>query len=99
MDELNTLYNNIRGELDKIGLTINTEKCEIISNDQFDIIKDNINDNIIKAKKIGKYLRQLISNTGATENIIENKIFGKLINIFHIYKGFSKSSKIRIFKT
>ena len=39
-----------------IELTINTEKCEIISNDQNDIIKDNINDNIIKAKKIGKYL-------------------------------------------
>ena len=99
IDELNTLYNNLKAELEKIGLTINTEKCEIISNEQNDIIKDETSDGIIISKKVGKYLGQLINNNGITENTIEAKLFGKLINIFHTYKGFSKSSKIRLFKT
>ena len=53
IDELNALYNNLKAELDKIGPTINTEKCEIISNGQNDIIKDETSDVIIISKKVG----------------------------------------------
>ena len=35
---------------------------------------------------------------GVSENKIETKIFGKLINKLSILNGFAKSSKIRIFK-
>ena len=49
-------------------------------------------------KKKGKYLGQLINNMGVTENIIETKTFGKLINKLSMFNGFAKSSKIRIFK-
>jgi len=34
-----------------------------------------------------------------TDNIIEKKVFGELINTLETYKGFAKCSKIRIFKT
>ena len=41
---------------------------------------------------------QIINSEGLTENIIENKIFGKLVNVLQRYKGFAKTTKIRIFK-
>ena len=47
----------------------------------------------------GKYLGQLINNQGLSENTIETKMFGKLINKLQIYNWFSKTTKIRIFKT
>ena len=46
-----------------------------------------------------KYLGQLINNNGLTENVIEIKIFGQLIGILNSYNGFTKTTKIRIFKT
>ena len=49
--------------------------------------------------KRGKYIGQLLNNCGLIERIIETKMFGKLINKLHIYNGFAKSTKIRIFKT
>ena len=42
---------------------------------------------------------QLINNCGLSENTIETKMFGKLINKEHIYNWFTKSPKIGIFKT
>ena len=98
IEDLNDIYITMKSELDKIGLLINTDKCDIISDDVTDVIKDNINDKIIMPKKKGKYLGQLINNLGITENIIETKSFGKLINKLSLYNGFAKSSKIRIFK-
>ena len=50
-------------------------------------------------KKNAKYLGQIINSEGLTKNIIENKIFGKLINVLQRYKGFAKTTKIQIFKT
>ena len=64
-----------------------------------DTIKDNYNGQIIISQKKGKYLGQIINSNGVIENIIEQKMFGKLIKQLNAYDGFSKSSKIRIFKT
>ena len=99
LDELSNSYHRIKENLERIDLTINTEKCEIISDDPNDIIKDNTNGQLIMPKKNAKYLGQIINSEGLTENIIENKIFGKLINVLQRYKGFAKTTKIRIFKT
>ena len=99
IEELGDIYHNLKTELGKIGLTINTEKCLIISDDPMDTIKDNYNGQIIISQKKGKYLGQIINSNGVTENIIEQKMFGKLIKQLNAYDGFSKSSKIRIFKT
>ena len=98
IENLNDIYYTLKNELDKIGLVINTDKCDIISDNENDVIKDNTNDIIIMPKKKGKYLGQLINNMGVIENIIETKTFGKLINKISIFNGFAKSSKIRIFK-
>ena len=61
-------YHIIKEKLENIELTINTEKCEIISNDPNDVIKDKINSHIITSKKNGKYLGQIINNNGLTDN-------------------------------
>ena len=97
--DLNNIYNKLKHELGKINLTINPEKCEIISDEVNDIIKDEDNDKIIMATKKSKYLGQVINNCWLSENTIETKMFGKLINKLYIYNGFTKSTKIRIFKT
>ena len=99
LDELSNSYHRIKENLERIDLTINTEKCEIISDDSNDIIKDNTNGQLIMPKKNAKYLGQIINSGGLTENIIENKIFRKLINVLQRFKGFAKTIKIRIFKT
>ena len=99
VEELNDIYHNLKQELEKIDLAINPEKCEIISDDINDVIKDRDNDKIIMPTRKGKYLGQLINNQGLSENTIETKMFGKLINKLQTYNGFSKNTKIRIFKT
>ena len=98
-EKLNTIYKKLKDELNKIGLIINTEKCDILSDDPNDIIKDENNGQMIMPKTKCKYLGQLINNKGFTENIIEKKIFGKFINKLNLYMGFTKVTKIRIFKT
>ena len=98
-EELNKIYKKLKDELNKIGLIINTEKCDILSDDPNNIIKDGKNGQIIMSKTKCKYLGQLINNKGLTENIMGAKIFGKLINKLNICKGFTKATKIRIFKT
>ena len=98
-EDLNNTYKKLKAELNKISLVINTEKCEIISDDPNDIIKDDQNGQIIIPKNKGKYLGQIINNKGLTENIIKAKIFGKLINHLNLYNGFTRATKIRIFKT
>ena len=70
-----------------------------LSDDPNNIIKDGKNGQIIMSKTKCKYLGQLINNKGLTENIMGAKIFGKLINKLNICKGFTKATKIRIFKT
>ena len=99
IEDLNIIYNKLKQELGKINLTINSDKCEIISDEVNDVIKDEDNDKIIMSTKKGKYLGQLINNCGLSENTIETKMFGKLISKLRIYNGFTKSTKIRIFKT
>ena len=51
IEDLNDIYFTMKSEFDKIGLLINTDKCNIISDDVTDVIKDNINDKIIIPKK------------------------------------------------
>ena len=53
-----------------------------------DTIKDNYSGQIIISKKIGKYLGQIINSNRVTENIIEQKMFGKLIKQLNAYDGF-----------
>ena len=63
------------------------------------MISDEDNDIIIMVTKKCNYLSQLINNCWLSENTIGTKMFGKFINKQHIYNNFSKSSKIKIFKT
>ena len=53
IENLNDIYYTLKNELDKIGLVINTDICDIISDDKNYVIKDNTNDKIIMPKKKG----------------------------------------------
>ena len=52
IEELSDIYHCLKAEHEKINLTINTEKCQIISDDPMDVIKDNYNGQIIIAQKM-----------------------------------------------
>ena len=92
IEEINDIYHNLKQEIVKINLSINPEKCEIITDDVNDVIKDRDNDQIIISTKKRKYLGQLINNQELSENTTETKIFGKPLINSKIYNGFSKKN-------
>ena len=64
IEEINDIYHNLKQEIVKINLSINQEKCEIITDDVNDVIKDRDNGQIIISTKKLKYLGHLINNQG-----------------------------------
>ena len=80
IDDLNEAYAIINQILAKFDLIINLDKCELLSSELNDKIVDEISGTIISAKEKVKYLGQFINNSGISEEIIANKLFGTLKN-------------------
>ena len=79
-------------------LIINPEKCEILSKDTKDKITDNDEGIDIESKLLVKYLGQKINLEGISEEIIDNKIFGKVKNKLNRLNYLTSLNRIRIFK-
>jgi len=78
LDDLKEVYNNIKEALKEYDLIINPEKCELLTEDINDKIVDEDENTEITIRKEVTYLGQKINTDGLTEEIIEDKLFGKL---------------------
>ena len=99
IDDLNEAYAIINQLLAKFDLIINPDKCELLSSELNDKIVDEISGTIISAKEKVKYLGQFINNSGISEEIIENKLFGSLKNKLSKLQFLTRYTRIRLFKT
>ena len=99
IDDLNEAYAIINQLLAKFDLIINPDKCELLSSELNDKIVDEISGTIISAKEKVKYLGQFINNSGISEEIIANKLFGSLKNKLSKLQFLTRYTRIRLFKT
>ena len=83
----------------ELGLNINSDKCELISDIKDDIIKDINQDIIITAKNEAKYLGQFINSEGIPTSDINKIQFGRLMKIISKVGELTRIAKIRIFIT
>ena len=81
------LYNNL-------DLYINVDKCELISDNKEDKIKDIYQNIEITAKDEAKYLGQIINNEGIPTTDINKIQFGRLMNIISKSGELTKIAKI-----
>ena len=95
-------YDEIKQEIKKLSLEINPEKCELISEEEKDVIKDkgaNEETIIITAKKHAKYLGQIINEEGIPTKDTKNISFGYIASVIKRDGSLTKIAKIRIFQT
>ena len=101
LQKIQNLYNIAKTEFQKIGLEINPEKCELITDNENETILD-INNNQetfeIKGVKSAKYLGQIINEYGVPTNNITEVNFGHIKSILTKQGDLTKTSKIRIFQ-
>ena len=98
IEDLEDAYFKIKDSIKNYDLSINPEKCEILSEDTKDKITDNDEGIDIESKLSVKYLGQKINSEGISEEIIDNKIFGKVKNKLNRLNYLTRLTRIRIFK-
>ena len=99
IEDIKETYKAIKDNLSKYNLIINPEKCELLSDVKSDSITDDTTGTEIKVNETVKYLGQQINNNGISEQIIEDKIFGKIKMILNNNNFLTRLSRIHIFKT
>ena len=85
IDNIQKQYELAKLELNKIELKINPEKCELISNNNEDFIKDKDEDgNELRIKSVpqAKYLGQIIKEDGSPVNSSNTINFNHLNTVF-----------------
>ena len=95
-NDLELALSTLSAKLQRIGMTINLNKCELISNNPDDQIT--IDGIAIKTVEYGKYLGQEIDCNGVPRISVNNKTFGKLMDILAKNQGIATSARIKIFK-
>ena len=98
INELKCTYIDIKENLIKYHLIINPEKCELLTNNKSDTIIDEDSGIEISMKETVEYFGQQITHKGISEQLIEDKIFGKIKNILFNNIYLTRFSRIRIFK-
>ena len=96
--DLKDTYIDIKENLIKYHLIINQEKCELLTDNKLDTIIDEDSGIEISMKETVKYLGQQINHKGISEQLIEDKIFGKIKKILFNNNYLTRFSRIRIFK-
>ena len=75
IEDLQEIYDKIKIELKKLDMSINTQKCELISNDMADVLTDEDGNIEIEAQEDARYLGQVINNEGLATCNISNVMF------------------------
>ena len=102
LEHIQKEYEEVKQEIKKLSLEVNPEKCELISEEEKDVIKDremNKESKMIIAKKQAKYLGQMINEEGIPTQDTKNISFGYIASIIRRDGSLTKIAKIRIFQT
>lgn len=96
--DIQIAFDEIQKAITELRMSINIDKCELISNDLNDTIIDDSTRKVIEAKDSGKYLGQHIDAEGRAVADITKQDLGKLINIFTTTSSLSRKARIKLFK-
>ena len=102
LQKIQEYYNKAKEMVKELDLEINPEKCELISDNENDIIIDhdeNGEEIIIQSKRQAKYLGQIINENGIPTNNTQSINFGNVIGLLSKFGDLTKLAKIRIFQT
>ena len=81
-------------------MEINTDKCELITEDLNDNIFDETTNQTIQTKNKSKYLGQTLNNLGQTEDIILRRNYKSITALMHTSQTYNITlkSRIKLFK-
>ena len=102
IENIQKAYDQTKVEIEKIKLQINPDKCELISEEQNDSIKDTSENGemkIINSVNQAKYLGQVINEEGVPINNVKSISFGYISSVIRKDGSLTKIAKIRIFQT
>ena len=95
--EIELAFNLLEARFNEIGLNLNLSKCDLISAEPSDFITSR-SGVVINSVTHAKYLGQIIDSSGIPKIDINNKTFGKLIDILSKNNGLAIIARIKIFK-
>ena len=97
---LEQALNFIHQEIIKLDMELNLNKCEFLSDNNQDNIKDQITGITLNAQQTAKYLCQTIDANGKTINIINTYQFGSISKIIiNTSNQITQRAKIKLFST
>ena len=97
---LEQALNFIHQEITKLDMELNLNKCEFLSENPQDNIKDQTTGIILNSQQTAKYLGQTIDANGKTINIINTYQFGSISKIIsNTSNQITQRAKIKLFST
>ena len=81
--DLQQAFNKIMVAIKDKNMEINTDKCELITEDLNDNIFDETTNQTIQTKNKSKYLGQTLNNLGQTEDIILRRNYKSITDLMH----------------
>ena len=98
--ELQNTFNKIKSLIKQKSMEINTQKCELITNNLEDTIIDPDSNTSVKTIPQSKYLGQKINNEFKTEDIIFKHNYQSIYQLIKTSETFiTTRSRIKLFKT
>ena len=95
--EIQIVFNKMDKNIREVGLEINPDKCEYLSDDETTLLHESTGTSISSSDK-AKYLGQELDNEGKAYYNISKRDFGKIIEIFKVTTCLSRKARIKIFK-
>ena len=97
--DLQQAFNKIMVAIKDKNMEINTDKCELITEDLNDNIFDETTNQTIQTKNKSKYLGQTLNNLGQTEDIILRRNYKSITALMHTSQTYiTLKSRIKLFK-
>ena len=100
IDQLKKAYVILKAKLKKLQMNLNPKKCEILSENQNDLIADEEENITLYSKTQTKYLGQIINSRGEPMEIIKTSELKRISStINNTTSMLSRRARIKIYKT
>ena len=100
IDQLKKAYVILKAKLKKLQMNLNPKKCEILSENQNDLIVDEEENITLYSKTQTKYLGQIINSRGEPMEIIKTSELKRISSaINNTTSMLSRRARIKIYKT
>jgi hypothetical protein len=98
MNVLQNVYDEITQRLNELGLKVNPDKCEHISDNPEDVVKDKESGTMLVTNTESKYIGQVIDSNGNATSSLKANAFGKLHKILSYTKSLSRRTRVKPFQ-